>query len=183
MTLRNEPVYDRSTLEWLLKFKEVELSGDQKRVLAYAHAHGDRFTSRDCQNLLSTDIYGASTAIKDMIRKGVARSPEKRSRIYLVQEPFAAHADMPAGFVNLLPVLQRNGGLRNEDVRKILALNRIAATRYLGDLTTAGWLIKPDKRGLGALYAPGPHLLHQSQTSANSSETDAIGAETDAMKP
>jgi len=183
VTLRNEPIYDRAMLEWLSKFKAVELSGDQKRILAHAHAHGDRFTSRDCQTLLGTDIYGASTAIKDMIRKGVARSPEKRSRIYLIQQPFAAHTDMPAGFTNLLRVLQRNGGLRNEDVRRTLAVNRIAATRYLRDLTAAGWLIKPNKHGLGALYAPGPRLLHQSQTGANSSETDAIGAETDAMKP
>lgn len=183
VTLRNEPIYDRDTLEWLSKFKAVELTGDQKRMLAHAHAHGDRFTSRDCQTLLGTDIYGASTAIKDMIRKGVARSPEKRSRIYIVQEPFAAHTDMPAGFANLLPVLQRNGGLRNEDIRKVLAMKRIAATRYLKDLTTTGWLIKPEKRGLGALYVPGPRLLHQSQTGVNSSETDAMAAETDAMKP
>ena len=62
-------------------------------------------------------------------------------------------------------------------------MNRIAATRYLKDLTTAEWLIKPNKRGLGALYAPGPRLLHQSQTGANSSETDAMRAETGAMKP
>ena len=183
VTLRNEPVYDSATLKWLSKFKAVELSGDQKRMLAHAHAHGDRFTSRDYQSLLGIDIYGASAGIKDMIRKGVARSPEKRSRIYLVQEPFAARTDMPAGFADLLPVLRRNGGLRNEDVRRILAVNRIAATRYLRDLTTEGWLIKPNKHGLGALYVPGPRLLHQSQTGANSSETDAIGAETDAMKP
>ena len=62
-------------------------------------------------------------------------------------------------------------------------MNRIAATRYLRDLTTAGWLIKPNKRGLGALYAASPDLLHQSQTGANSNETDAMGAETAAMKP
>jgi len=52
-----------------------------------------------------------------------------------------------------------------------------------GDLTTAGWLIKPGKRGLGALYVPGPRLLHQLPTMQNTGEGGAMGTETDAMKP
>ena len=60
MMLRNEPICDRKTLEWLKQFADVELSGDQKRMLVYAHAHahGDRFTSREFQKVIETDIYG-----------------------------------------------------------------------------------------------------------------------------
>lgn len=59
VTLRNQPVYDHATLEWLQRFKDLDLSGDQKRLLAYAHAHGNRFTSRDYQKLTGLDIYKA----------------------------------------------------------------------------------------------------------------------------
>jgi len=182
VTLRNEPIYDRITLEWLSKFKEIELTGDQKRILAYAHAHDNKFTSRNYQNLIGTDIYGASNAIKDMIRKGIVRSDSKRSRIYRVQEPFEVQPNMPPGFSDLLSVLQKTGGIRNEDIRKILGLKRIAATRYLNDLTNAGWLKKPDRRGLGAFYLPGHRLLNHSQISNNNHETDAIDHETDSIK-
>jgi ATP-dependent DNA helicase RecG len=183
VTLRNEPIYDRTTWDWLNRFKDIELTGDQKRMLAYAHAHGDRFTSRNYQDVVETDIYGASTAIKDMVRKGIVRSSGKRSRIYLVQEPFEVVTDMPPGFVDLLPMLQRNGRIRNEDVRRALAMNRIAATRFLKEKSLSGWLAKSGKRGLGAFYAPGPRLLHQAKTSNNGPKSDAMGAETDAMEP
>ena len=63
-------------------------------MLAYAHAHSDRFTSRDYQKVINTDIYGASSAIKDMIRKDVARSTGKGSRVYEVREPFETQPDM-----------------------------------------------------------------------------------------
>ncbi|MFO1520801.1 MAG: ATP-binding protein [Kiritimatiellia bacterium] len=104
VTLRNEPIYDRATLEWLKQFAAVELSGDQKRMLAYAHAHGDRFTSREYQRVVDTDIYGASNAIKDMIRKGVARSTGKGSRVYEVRETLKPHPDAPEELVAILPI-------------------------------------------------------------------------------
>jgi len=39
LTLRNQPVYDRDTLEWLSGFANFELTGDQKRLLAFARTH------------------------------------------------------------------------------------------------------------------------------------------------
>jgi ATP-dependent DNA helicase RecG len=38
VTLRNELVYDRETLEWLRRFDGIDLTGDQKRLMAYARA-------------------------------------------------------------------------------------------------------------------------------------------------
>ncbi len=88
-------------------------------MLAYAHAHGDRFTSRDFQKVVGTDIYGASNAIKDMMRKGVVRATEKGGRVYEVREPLAAQPDMPGELVQLLPTLQKKGRLTNADVRRV----------------------------------------------------------------
>jgi len=58
-------------------------------------------------------IYGASTAIKEMIRKGALRSTGKGSRVYAVKEPLQRRPDMPGELVQLLPALQRKGRLTN----------------------------------------------------------------------
>jgi ATP-dependent DNA helicase RecG len=183
VTLRNEPIYDRKTLEWLKQFAEVDLSGDQKRMLAYAHAHGDRFTSREFQKVIGTDIYGASNAIKDMIRKGVARSTGKGSRVYEVKELLKAHPDAPSELADLLPLLQRQGSVSNADVRRIAGVARNTAARILSDLVAAEWLVFSGKKGLGARYYPGNRLLHHSPIARESRETGAMGPETGAMGP
>ncbi|MFO1489498.1 MAG: winged helix-turn-helix transcriptional regulator [Kiritimatiellia bacterium] len=168
VTLRNEPIYDRATLEWLKQFAAVELSGDQKRMLAYAHAHGDRFTSREYQRVVDTDIYGASNAIKDMIRKGVARSTGKRSRVYEVKETLKPHPDAPEELVAILPILQRNGCVSNADIRRKENISRNTAARILSELVAAEWLSFSGKKGLGARYYPGNRLLHHSPTERES---------------
>jgi len=182
VTLCNEPIYDRATLDWLKQFADVELSGDQKRMLAYAHAHDDRFTSREYQKVIETDIYGASNAIKDMIRKGVAILPAKRGKVYQIREPLHATSEMPEMLLDLLPRLQKTGVLRNQDVRKIFSSNRIAAGRLLRSLVDAEWLEGTGRRGAGAAYRPGKRLLNQSPIAPETRETDALSRETDAMK-
>ncbi len=177
VTLRNEPIYDRGTLEWLSKFEGVDLSGDQKRMLAHAYTHSNRFTNHDYQKVSRTDIYGASNAIKDMIRKGVARSTGKGSRVYEVREPLKVTSAMPAAFARLLPTLQREHGVTNSDVREVLGLLRGSALRLLKEWVAAGWLEAPRKtRGLGAIYTPGARLLHQSQIASYATGSDAMAS-------
>jgi len=171
VSLRNEPIYDRDTLEWLRTFDGVGLSGDQKRMLAYARAHGDRFTSREYQSVIKTDIYGASSAIKDMVRKGVARSRAKRSRIYELQELVKARPDMPADLTRLLPIMQRSGRLTNADVVKTLGVSRPTATRLLSGWLAGQWLRKEGQRRWTAYY-PGP-LMHQPRYASDKPEVDA----------
>ena len=161
----------------------MELSGDQKRILAYAHAHGDRFTSREFQSVIKTDIYGASSAIKDMIRKGVACLPAKRGKVYVVREPLQATQDMPEQLVRLLPILRRKGRLGNKDARTVLGASRITTARLLKELVAAGWLNSTGKRGVGAFYSPGPSLLNQSPNAPKRPETGSMSPETDAMNP
>jgi hypothetical protein len=152
-------------------------------MLAYAHAHGDRFTSREFQKVIGTDIYGASNAIKDMIRKGVARSTGKGSRVYEVKELLKAHPDAPSELADLLPLLQRQGSVSNADVRRIAGVARNTAARILSDLVAAEWLVFSGKKGLGARYYPGNRLLHHSPIARESRETGAMGPETGAMGP
>ena len=183
VTLRNQPLYDQATLKWLHRYDALELTLDQKRVLASAHAHMDQFTSRDVQGLLDKDIYGASNLIKDLIRKGAVRSPAKGSRVYQVIEPLAVHADTPADLAQLLHLLNKRGHIRNQDLRKELHLTRITATRKLQDWVASGWLLAPKaSRGIGALYPPGPKLLHHAPIASSHPETDAMNPETDAIR-
>lgn len=182
VTLRNQPVYDRATFDWLRQFESMGLSLDQKRVLASAHSHQDRFTSRDVQSLLKTEIYGASALIKDLIRKGAVRSQTKGSRIYEVVLPFQPGKDMPPQLLRILPLLTRQGHVRNQDLQSALGFTRITATRTLKEWVAEDWLSMPVKRGQGALYGPGSRLLHHAQIASEITEPAAIEADTDAIK-
>lgn len=172
VTLRNQPVYDRATLEWLRQFEPLELSGDQKRLLAYAHARGGTFTSREYQKLVGLDLYSASNSIKVLMRKGIVRSLGKGSRVYEVVGPTAATPEVPTTLAGLLPLFGRQAEIANEDIRQTLGVSRASATRLASDLCEAGWL---GRRGTGRwaryrlLRQPMPQSLHTS----SSTRTDA----------
>ncbi|MFH0939450.1 MAG: RNA-binding domain-containing protein [Planctomycetota bacterium] len=125
----------------------------------------------------------AFEAIKDMIRKGIVRSPKKGSRIYEVKEPWLVLPDMPSELALLLPVLQRKSILTNADVRETLGLTKITSGRLLRELVASQWLAGTGKRGIGARYSAGSRLLYQSQTIHRTAEADTLAIETDTMKP
>ena len=146
VTLRNQPVYDSDTLKWLERFSTHGLSGDQKRLLAYARAHGNAFTSKDYQKLADLDIYAASNSIKDLIRKGIARSASKGSRVYEVLEPIQQKPEMPEELVSLLPLLRKKREITNEDIRRSLDVSRSTAKRLAAELCASGWLKRQGKK-------------------------------------
>lgn len=175
VTLRNQPIYDRATLEWLQQFKEFNLSGDQKRILAYAHAHGDCFTSRDYQKLTGLDIYGASSSIKDLTRKGVVRSTKRGGRVYQVVEPVEVSPDMPDEFKRLLPILQRKKQITNQDLRNALGIARNTASRLLREWQELGWLEKSGAKRW-TIYQLGPRCMHRLPNASDSHEGGAYGS-------
>jgi DNA-binding MarR family transcriptional regulator len=142
VTLRNQPVYDSGTLDWLRQFAAYDLTAEQKRLLAFARSHGMRFTNRDLQKLAGMDLYSASNSIKTLIRKGVARSLAKGSRIYEVVEPGTDSIPLPPPLLDLLPVLLEKGEISNEDIRRALVVTRSVATGLVTDLWEAGWLTR-----------------------------------------
>lgn len=138
--LRNQPLYDQATRGWLQCFAGFGLSGDQKRILAYARSHGNHFTSRDYQKLAGLDIYGASSSIKDLIRKGIIRSKGKGSRVYVIEEFSAPREELPEELSRILQRIGKREPLTNRQVRSILGVTRITAVRYLRHWTESGWL-------------------------------------------
>ncbi|MEW6263925.1 MAG: ATP-binding protein [Thermodesulfobacteriota bacterium] len=153
VTLRNSVAYGQDTFKWLEQFQYLGLSGDQKRLMAYAKEHGGTFTSRDYQELINVDIYAASRDIKDLIRKGVVRLPQKRGRVYEILTGPAAEAfwTKPSEYIALEPVLKNKGAIANADVREALGLSRLQASRVARKLVSAGWLT-PVGNGRGRRY-------------------------------
>jgi ATP-dependent DNA helicase RecG len=142
ITLQNTVAYSSETLRWLTQFERLGLSGDQKRILAYAKEHGGDFTSRQCQDLVGIDIYTASREIKELMRKGIVKLPKKGGRVYeLVPPPKSGAAvEKPPEYSALEPVLKEKGYVKNEDIRKALGASVKQATRIAARLVSAGWL-------------------------------------------
>ncbi|MEW6718494.1 MAG: ATP-binding protein [Chloroflexota bacterium] len=145
--LRNTPVYSLETRRWLRQFEPLSLSGNQKRLLAYAREHDGTFTSRSYQKLVGKDIYTASQDIKDLIRKGVAHLQKKGRRIYRLVEPGEKKSlAFPSEYQALEARLTKQGWITNTDIRKLLGVSRLEATRIAASLVKMGLLRKEGER-------------------------------------
>lgn len=149
VVLYNTPVFPTETLRWLQQFEPLGISPTQKRLLAYAHAQGGRFTNRDFQKLLGVGVYEASQQIRDLVRKGIVRPSQKRGRVYtLVEQPERAAEEKPKEYALLEPILAQKGYVKNKDIREALGVSAVQARRIAEQLQLAGWLLaEGDKRG------------------------------------
>jgi ATP-dependent DNA helicase RecG len=148
VALRNQPVYDRQTMEWMKQFTGMDLTGHQKRLLAFARAHGGQFTSGELQKLVGIGVYEASNEIKTLIRKGLVRLLRKKGKLYQVIEPAEAAQKFPSEYLPLLEEIKTQGFITNRDIRRILLVERHTALQIARDLVASGWLIpEGEKRG------------------------------------
>jgi ATP-dependent DNA helicase RecG len=145
--LRNTPVYTLETRRWLRQFEPLGLSGNQKRLLAYAREHGGSFTSRAYQKLVGVGIYTASRDIRGLIRKGVARLQKKGGRIYRLIEPGEKKSlAFPSQYQAIESRLTKQGWITNTDIRELLGVSRTEATRIAVSLVKTGLLRKEGER-------------------------------------
>jgi ATP-dependent DNA helicase RecG len=154
VTLRNTPVYDAQTRHWLRRFAPLDLSLDQKRVLAFAKAHSLRFTNRDVQKLLRLDIYSARNLIRTLINKRIVRLTEPRGRVYEVVTQLEGEP-LPNDLAAVLPLFERPQGVANRDLQAAWGLSRHQTQRRARALVDAGWLELTASRGRGAVYRVG----------------------------
>lgn len=154
VTLRNTPAYSAQTMRWLAQFEPLRLSGNQKRLLAYAREHGGAFTSQAYQKLVRVDLYAASREIKDLIRKGIVRLPTRGGRVYeLVPLSGQRAPDKPEEYVAIEPMLKAKGHVTNADIRGALDVSPWQARRIARRLVEAGWLSSRGKNR-GRRYVP-----------------------------
>ena len=140
VALRNQPVYDQETLEWLKQFTRMDLTGHQKRLLVFAKSHGGRFTSREFQRLVGIGIYEASNEIKTLIKKRLVRQLKKGGKVYEILEPTQMTDLPPDELRSLLPLFDKGEYISNQEVRAELGVDRRTASRTLQRLVESGWL-------------------------------------------
>jgi len=150
VAFNNTVALSAETIRWLQRFPTLNLTGNQKRILAFAKEHGGTFTNRDYQRLIGVDIYTASQEIKHLIRKGAVKLPQKGGRIYQVMEQANSDSppDKPDTYLALEPTLKEKGFIKNADIQKILDVPAFQANRIAQRLTEAGLLVPVgEKRG------------------------------------
>lgn len=84
VTLRNTPIYDDTTLRWLNQFGATSVR--QRRLLAYAYAHGKSFSTTDYQRIGEVDRDTAYREIRLMVKQGILAPLKPKSRSYKIIE-------------------------------------------------------------------------------------------------
>jgi len=173
VTLYNTPVYPLETLRWVKQFEQYGLNPNQKRLLAYAHAHGGRFTSRSYQKLVGIDLYTASRDIRDLIAKGIVQLTKKGGRVYRVNpRPGVVARSIPDELRECISHLPEEGYLTNSTLRRILGINRVKATRLLRDWVVSGFLRRSGKGRWVRYYLMPAYESVSSAYESPSRETD-----------
>lgn len=160
VALKNQPVYTEDILRWLHQFEKLDLSGNQKRLLVWAKEHGGIFTSRNYQKLAGVDIYTASKDIKTLIRKGIVYHEKKGDRTYQLIAEEERLPPMPDDLKRVLPLIEKQGSVKNSDVQELLNVPRWEAKKLLKEWVNSGWLELSGK-GRGTCYKSAPERVRE----------------------
>jgi len=158
LTLYDRSIYNEMLLAWLARFAHFNLTDAQQRVLAYGRLHGYRFTLGHFAKLTEVNLYAASEAVDDLVRKGVVRILKKGSEFYRILEPLYVASDVP-NF--LIPRLQNKGWLANRHVRRGLGVRRHTARKLLRLWCGEMWVAKQWKSAQ-TVYVPGERFEKKS---------------------
>jgi predicted HTH transcriptional regulator len=138
LVLRNTPVLDDSTLEWLKPFSRYPLSPRQKRILTYARVHGGIFSSSDYQKF-GVDRDGAYVEIKALVRQGLVEPLKKHGKVYRVREIREAESPVP-GLTWVMEFLKEKGYFTFQELKLPLSLSRKKARAFIRGLADEGYL-------------------------------------------
>ena len=149
LVLRNTPVLDDSTLEWLQQLSRYPLSPRQKRILTYARVHGGIFSSSDYQKF-GVDRDGAYVEIKALVRQGLVEPLKKHGKVYRVREIREAGSSLP-GPPWVVECLQEKGYFTFQELKLPPSLSREKARALIRDLSDEGYLT-PSGKGKATRY-------------------------------
>ena len=142
---------EESTLAWLQRFKGEVLNPRQKRILAYARAHGMIFSSTDYQKLgVGRDT--AYSEIRDMVTKGIVQAFKKHGKVYKVLELEDQTSSLP-GLEWVGEALREKGFFTSAEVKQPPGVSRKKALRLMRELSEEGYFIIVGK-GRTARYQP-----------------------------
>jgi len=143
LVLRNTPVLDDSTLEWLKQFSDFPLNPRQKRILTYARVHGGIFSSSDYQKF-GVDRDGAYVEIKALVRQGLVEPLKKHGKVYRVREIREAGSSLP-GLTWVIEFLKEKGYFTFQELKLPPSLSRKKARALIRDLVGEGYFIPAGK--------------------------------------
>jgi hypothetical protein len=146
LVLRNTPVLDDSTREWLKQFSLYPLSPRQKKILTYARVHGGIFSSSDYQKF-GVDRDGAYVEIKALVRQGLVEPLKKHGKVYRVREIREAGSPLP-GLTWVVEFLKEKGYFTFQELKPPSPKK---AWTLIRDLVKEGYLT-PSGRGKATRY-------------------------------
>ena len=157
VTLRNQPIFEGPSPEWLGIIEQLTLSSTQKRVLL---GHPDGFTNEDYRRLTGLDRDHAYREIQEMIAMGflISSGAPGRGAVYY-PSPNLLHARtwLESRIPKLRIYLMAHEEIDNLEYRRLFELTRYSAVRELKRLVDEGYLILIGA-GRGAHYRVGPVL-------------------------
>ncbi len=151
VVLRHASVMDEDTLAWLQRFSGQVLNQRQKRILAYAKAHGLIFSSLDYQKMgVSRDT--AYNEIKELVSKGIVQGLKKHGKVYRILEPEERAATLP-GLEWVKDALEKKGFFTLTDLKQPQSVPRQKALSLMRELARQGYFTLLGK-GKGVQYHP-----------------------------
>lgn len=149
LVLRNTPVLDDLTREWLKQFSLYSLNPRQKKILAYSRVHGGVFSSSDYQKF-GVDRDGAYVEIKALVRQGLVEPLKKHGKLYRVREIREEEVSFP-GLTWVVEFLKEKGYFTFQELELPPSLSRKKARALIRDLVDEGYLT-PSGKGKATRY-------------------------------
>ena len=151
LELRNTPIFDEGTQDWLQKFSGQPLNSRQKHILAYARVHGMIFSSSDYQKF-GVDRDTAYGEIKDLVQRGIVQPLKKHGKAYRVLTDGGQTVALP-GLSWVTEALEQKGFFTLQDVKQPKSISRGKALEMMRELARQGYFTVSG-RGRGIRYHP-----------------------------
>lgn len=132
------------------------LSGPDRMLLVHA-ARGETLTNGRAREILSTDVLSARKSLRHLVNVGLLETTGERSgmRYHLARSVVgpAQHRLRPAEARSIILTAARERGIANEDVLRLLGVDRDEALFHLRQLVQAGKLTVAGQRRGTKYYA------------------------------
>jgi predicted HTH transcriptional regulator len=152
--LKNTPICETGSPEWVSFFKRLPITERQRRVMIGRGQSG--FTSNDYQKLNQVDRDTASREIQELVQKGIVELQRKtRGAKYYLSLSVSRTVDLvQRRFLKLREHVTSNESLSNADYRAMFNLSRNQAKQELKYHCEQGYLLLTGARR-GAKYLKG----------------------------
>jgi ATP-dependent DNA helicase RecG len=146
---RGRSVFAAEDRLWISEFAELDLSGDEKVALVFAHRHGS-IRNADLRELRHLDAQASRSVLQDLVSRGLLEVVgERRGTRYVLTE-VAQRRRPPSGPDEQLDVVvghaARQGSIANRDVRGLLGVVASEARAILELAVAEGLLIPVGER-------------------------------------